>query len=176
MAERKRKIAPESAPLLRLPGAPGPEAGGAEWFAGADGLRLRAAWFPAAKPLGSVVISAGRTEFIEKYLEVASELVARDFSVLIHDWRGQGLSARLLPDRLKGYAADYGAFVADHGALLDAFASRLPQPWIGLSHSMGGCIMAMALAQGEDVSAARRRDDNDRLQACVPIRGKVEGP
>ena len=153
MAERKRKLQVESAPLLRLPGFPAPD-GEAEWFAGADGIRLRAALFPAPAPIGSVVISAGRTEFIEKYLEVAAELVGRGFTVLIHDWRGQGLSDRMLPDRLKGHAAGYEAFVADHKALLDAFEQRLPKPWIGISHSMGGCLTAMALAKGETRFAA----------------------
>jgi lysophospholipase len=153
-ARRKAKIIPMSAPLLRLPGERAPAAGDAEWFAGADGVRLRAALFPAKTAIGSVVISAGRTEFIEKYLEVAAELVGRGYTVLIHDWRGQGLSTRLLPDRLKGHAAGYEAFVADHTALLDAFQDRLPKPWIGLSHSMGGCLTAMALARGETRYAA----------------------
>jgi len=152
--KRKLKIAAESAPLLLLPGHRAPATGSAQWFAGADGLRLRAALFPAKTSIGSVVISAGRTEFIEKYLEVAAELVGRGFTVLIHDWRGQGLSTRLLPDRLKGHAAGYEAFVADHRALLDTFEDRLPKPWIGLSHSMGGCLTAMALAQGETRYAA----------------------
>jgi len=156
MAEvkRKPKVIPMSAPLLRLPGERAPAVGDAEWFPGADGVRLRAALFPAKTPIGSVVISAGRTEYIEKYLEVAAELVGRGYTVLIHDWRGQGLSTRLLPDRLKGHAAGYEAFVADHTALLDAFQDRLPKPWIGLSHSMGGCLIAMALAQGETRYAA----------------------
>lgn len=155
MAERRRKASPaDVAPLLRLPDAPAPKAGSAEWFAGADGLRLRAALFPAKTPIGSVVISGGRTEFIEKYLEVAAELVGRGYTVLIHDWRGQGLSTRLLPDRLRGHAAGYDAFVADHRSLLDAFEERLPKPWIGLSHSMGGCLTALALAKGETRYAA----------------------
>lgn len=96
----KGAVAGEAAPLIRLPGAPAPKVGAAEWFTGAGGVRLRAALFPAPKPVGSVVISSGRTEFIEKYLEVAAELVARGFTVLIHDWRGQGLSQRLLPEPL----------------------------------------------------------------------------
>jgi len=139
----------EAAPLIRLPGAPAPKVGAAEWFTGASGAKLRAALFPAPKPIGSVVISSGRTEFIEKYLEVAAELVARGYTVLIHDWRGQGLSQRLLPDRLAGHANGYADFVADHAALLDAFSDRLPKPWISLSHSMGGCLTMLALAHGE---------------------------
>ena len=144
----------ETAPLVRLPGAPSPKVGAAEWFTGAGGAKLRAALFPAAKPIGSVVISSGRTEFIEKYLEVGAELVELGYTVLIHDWRGQGLSQRLLQDRLVGHAEGYDDFVADHSALLDAFASRLPKPWFSLSHSMGGCLTMLALAKGETRYAA----------------------
>jgi len=137
------------APLVRLPGAPAPKVGAAEWFTGAGGAKLRAALFPAAKPIGSVVISSGRTEFIEKYLEVCAELVDRGYTVLIHDWRGQGLSQRLLPEPLMGHAAGYADFVADHAALLETFETRLPKPWFSLSHSMGGCLSMLVLAHGE---------------------------
>ncbi len=144
----------DAAPLVRIPGAPAPKIGTAEWFTGAGGAKLRAALFPAAKPVGSVVISSGRTEFIEKYLEVAAELVDRGYTVLIHDWRGQGLSQRMLPDRLMGHADGYADFIADHAALLDQFADRLPKPWFSLSHSMGGCLTMLALAHGETRYAA----------------------
>ena len=97
-----------------------------------------------------MVLSPGRTEHIEKYVEVIGELVQRGYSVVVHDWRGQGLSARMLPDRLKGHAAGYEAFVADHRAMLDAFEDRLPHPRIALSHSMGGCLTLMAVARGEN--------------------------
>jgi len=95
------------------------------------------------------VVSPGRTEPIEKYLEVTGELLARGFVVLVHDWRGQGLSHRLLADRLLGHAKGYGDFLADYRALLDTFAERLPKPWIALGHSMGGCLTLLALATGE---------------------------
>jgi lysophospholipase len=139
----------DAAPLLSPPEAPVPAGGTAEWFTGAGGLRLRAALFPAANPRGTVVLSGGRTEFIEKYLEVIGELVGRGFTVLTHDWRGQGLSGRLTADRLKGHADGYDDFVADFGLLLDRFEDRLPGPWIALSHSMGGCLTTLALARGE---------------------------
>ncbi|MDR3513693.1 MAG: alpha/beta hydrolase [Caulobacteraceae bacterium] len=139
----------DAAPLVALPQAPIPAGGTAEWFAGAGGLRLRAALFPAENPRGSVVLSGGRTEFIEKYLEVIGELVARGFTVLTHDWRGQGLSGRLLPDRLKGHADGFDDFVADFGLLLDRYEDRLPGPRIALAHSMGGCLTLQALTRGE---------------------------
>ena len=95
------------------------------------------------------MVSPGRTEPFEKYFEVVEELLARGFAVLVHDWRGQGLSHRALPDKLKGHASGFADFVADYRALLDHFEDRLPKPWIALGHSMGGCLTLLALAHGE---------------------------
>jgi lysophospholipase len=136
----------EPAPLVPTPGAALPKGGYAEWYHGAGGLRLRAALFPAARPIGSVVLSPGRTEHIEKYVEVINELVSRGFTVLAHDWRGQGLSSRLLPDRLRGHAEGFEDFTTDFKVMLDLFETRLPRPWMALSHSMGGCLTLLALA------------------------------
>jgi lysophospholipase len=144
----------EAAPLLSLAASPPPAGGLAEWVRGADGVRLRAALFPCASPRGSVVLSPGRTEPIEKYYEVVEELRGRGFTVLVHDWRGHGLSARLTPDPLKGHAGDWRAFMGDYQRVLEAFAGRLPKPWIAMGHSMGGGLTALALADGEDRFAA----------------------
>lgn len=146
---------PDAAPLVGTEAAPVPAGARAEWFAGAGGVRLRAALVPAAGTArGSVVLSGGRTEPIEKYFEVAAELAARGFVVLMHDWRGQGLSARLLPERLKGHACGYADFLTDYAALIGAFETRLPKPWLAVGHSMGGCLTALALAKGERRFAA----------------------
>src|SRR5579859_5758283 len=140
-----------SAPLVRIPAAPVPEGATAEWFTGAGGARLRAALFPArGRPRGSVVVSPGRTEAIEKYFETAGALAGRGFVTLVHDWRGQGLADRLLPDRLLGHASSYQDFLTDYDALLAAYEARLPRPWLALGHSMGGCLTLLALAEGED--------------------------
>ena len=141
----------EAAPLIGVAEAPVPVGGAAYWFTGAGGARLRAALFPAtaAQARGSVVVHPGRTEPIEKYFEVVDRLRARGFAVLVHDWRGQGLSHRLLPDRLRGHAAGYEDFLVDHDALLTAFADDLPKPWLSLGHSMGGCLALLVLAAGE---------------------------
>jgi lysophospholipase len=140
----------EAAPLFGVAGAEPPPGARAEWFAGAGGARLRAALLPAAgPPRGSVVVSPGRTEPIEKYFEMAARLASRGFVVLIHDWRGQGLSARALADRSLGHADGYAPFLTDYADLLAAFETRLPRPWLAIGHSMGGCLTLLALAQGE---------------------------
>ncbi|MFI4933895.1 MAG: alpha/beta fold hydrolase [Caulobacterales bacterium] len=145
----------EPAPLIDTPLAPVPAGGAGEWFPGVGGARLRAALFPAGgAPRGSVVLSGGRTEPIEKYFEVVGELRSRGFTVLAHDWRGQGLSRRLLPDPMRGHAGGYADFLGDYDALLATFEARLPKPWIALGHSMGGCLTALVLAHGERRFAA----------------------
>ncbi|MCF8506708.1 MAG: alpha/beta hydrolase [Caulobacter sp.] len=139
----------DTAPLVSIPEAPVPSGGTAEWFSGAGAYRLRAALFlPEGTPRGSVVLSGGRTEPIEKYFEVIGELQGRGFVVLAHDWRGQGLSQRLLPDALKGHAHGFADFVEDYRCLLAQFETRLPKPWIAVGHSMGGCLTLLALAHG----------------------------
>ncbi len=139
-----------SAPIMFTP-APGvPEGGVGEWYRGAGGLRLRLAfWQPERPARGTVFVSPGRAEPIEKYYELISDLLKRDFFVVVHDWRGQGLSARLLPDRLKCHARSQDEFLDDYQRLLDTFEERAPKPWIMVGHSMGGALNLATLAKGE---------------------------
>ncbi len=133
-----------------MAGAPVPAGIVAAWIEGAGGVRLRTALLPAkGAARGSVVVSTGRTESLEKYFETAQELSARGFAVLLHDWRGQGLSGRLLDDPLRGHAESFDDFLADFDVLLSTYQDRLPRPWIMLSHSMGGALGLTALARGE---------------------------
>ena len=146
----------EPAPLIETADAQAPPGGEAAWYAGAGGAKLRAALFTpksvaAGGPArGSIVLSGGRTEPIEKYYEFIGECLDRGFVVLAHDWRGQGLSRRDLSDPLKGHARGYKAFLDDFRALLSAYETRLPRPWVAAAHSMGGCLTLLAMAHGED--------------------------
>jgi lysophospholipase len=148
-------VSGEAAPLLETPAAQAPDRGVAEWVAANDGARLRAALFPppARSGRGSVVVSPGRTEPIEKYFEVVGRLTERGYVVVVHDWRGQGLSDRGSQPR-GGDARGSAQFMADYKAVLGAFESRLPKPWFAFGHSMGGCLTLLALAQGETRFAA----------------------
>ena len=148
-------MAADAAPLVETADAPIPEGARGLWYEGSGGVRLRAALAPAlGAQRGSVIVSPGRTEPIEKYFEVMGELQARGFVVLLHDWRGQGLSHRLLEDRLKGHAEGHGDFLEDFKRLLAVCEPDLPRPWIALGHSMGGALTALSLAQGEARFAA----------------------
>lgn len=112
----------------------------------ADGRNIRAAWWPVASARGTVVLFNGHTEFIEKYFEVIGELLARGFAVATLDWRGQGLSDRLLDDPLKSHALDFADFAHDVSALLDqAVRPECPRPLMMLAHSLGGHLGLRAL-------------------------------
>jgi lysophospholipase len=108
-----------------------------------DGLLLRIArWSPGATTRGTVCVFTGRGEFIEKYFEVIGELVARNFSVVAMDWRGQGLSARELSDPAKGHIDDFSMFERDLEALRHQVLQFLcPRPWFALAHSMGASVL-----------------------------------
>lgn len=131
----------------------------------ADGVRLRAVrWTPPAATRGTVAIFGGRGEFIEKYFEVADDLLARGFAVAALDWRGQGGSDRPLRNARKGHVDDFSLFDRD----LDAFVAGIlgphcPRPWIGLAHSMGAAILILADAGG--------RRPFDRLVLTSPMIG-----
>jgi len=109
----------------------------------ADGLAIRAArWHPTGPARGSVLIAQGRAEFIEKYFETISELLARGFCVVAFDWRGQGLSDHELEDRRKGHIDDFAIYQRDLDAVVaQALEPFCPQPWFALAHSMGGAVM-----------------------------------
>lgn len=99
-------------------------------------------WHPGnKKPTGSVILLGGRGEFMEKYAETIAELNQRGYSVYSLDWRGQGLSTRMLQNRTKGHVGKYEDYIND----LDVFIRNIvtPEalsPIILLAHSMGAHI------------------------------------
>jgi lysophospholipase len=112
-----------------------------------DGTRLRTAVFePEKKSRRLCVLLSGQTEFIEKYFEVIGELNQRGFVVATFDWRGQGGSARALPDPLKAHVGAFAEYDDDLSSFMEQVATPLsPAPPLLLAHSMGGHIALRAL-------------------------------
>ncbi|GLK64099.1 alpha/beta fold hydrolase [Paracoccus kondratievae] len=136
------------APFNTLPGDPLPTAR-PFWVRAEDGVRLRLAHWAAGNALGTVLLFPGRTEYIEKYAEVAADLNAAGFDVLAIDWRGQGMSDRLQPDKRPGHIEDFADYQRDVVEMVVAAQELdLPQPWHLLAHSMGGTIGLAALEAG----------------------------
>lgn len=145
----------QPAPLNHLPGeAPSP--GQAFFLWTEDGLRLRLGlWEPEGQATGTVLLFQGRTEYLEKYTSIAAWLVAEGLAVLAIDWRGQGMSDRLLPDPRAGHIRDFADYQTDVVEMVVAADTlALPRPWHLLAHSMGGCIGLAALLNGLPVQTA----------------------
>jgi lysophospholipase len=137
--------------LVSIPANPVPEGAVLAMLETPDGVTLRTArWAPPPGRKGTVCIFQGRTEFIEKYYETVRDLRDRGFAVATFDWRGQGLSQRLLPDPHKGHIPSFGRYDID----LDTFMHEIvlpdcPPPYFALCHSTGSAVLMRAAARGE---------------------------
>ena len=85
---------------------------------------------------GTVIIFPGLGEWIEKYAETINQLHTRGFNVIIFEWRGQGLSSRLLADPAKGHVPAFDALIDDFDAFFRSHV-KTKVPLLVLAHSMG---------------------------------------
>ena len=139
----------EPTDFIRIDEAPVPARGEAFFLPAPGGARLRVAAFPVKNAKGTVALLTGWSEFMEKYVEVVAELQARGFNVAQMDWRGQGLSSRLLPVREKGHIQTFGTHEADLKHFARHFVmKKFAGPYFVMAHSMGGNITLNALAGG----------------------------
>ncbi len=129
--------------LYAIPDNPVPPGAVVSAITAKDGVALRVArWSAGAASRGTVTVLPGYAEFIERYFETITELLARRFDVVAMDWRGQGLSQRQLRDFRKGHIDDFDLYQSDLAALaecvLEPFCSK---PWFALGHSMAAAIL-----------------------------------
>jgi lysophospholipase len=108
-----------------------------------QGMTLRyGSWSsPVYDSRGTILLLQGRSEFMEKYEETIGELLARGLDVVSFDWRGQGLSERLLAESDKGFVHSYDDYLTDLDHIVQSIVLRTQKgPFYLLSHSMGGHI------------------------------------
>src|SRR5215813_8712150 len=136
--------------LVSIPANPVPEGAVTGVLKTRDGISIRfARWPPPSRRKGTVCVFQGRIEFIEKYFEVVRELTARGFAVATLDWRGQGLSDRMLRERRKGHVANFAHYDIDLETFMrEVVLPDCPPPLFGLANSMGGAVLIRAAAQG----------------------------
>lgn len=113
-----------------------------------DGTRLRIGHWPADSASCRVILCHGRTEFLEKYREIIGELNDRGCDVWSMDWRGQGLSDRMLANPQKGHIDDFSAYIDDLTWFMNLIGPAHQGETILLGHSMGGHIVLRALLEG----------------------------
>jgi len=110
-------------------------------LATADGRTIRFSCRRQNKSRALVIIVNGRTEFIEKYIEVLRDLQLDGISYALYDHCGQGDSDRLLSDPEKGHIDRFYRYVDDLEKVVQACRSLFGSiPIHLLCHSMGGTI------------------------------------
>lgn len=137
-------------PIVDIPSNPPPEGAEVIWLDDTGSRKLRVCKVPAtvSKARGTVVVCPGRTEFIEKYFEVARDLQSRGFACLIIDWPGQGLSDRLTNNPLAGHVDNFATFTGSLDQINKEVCANLPEPHIALAHSMGSAILLKSMCEG----------------------------
>lgn len=149
--------------LVSIPANPVPADGVVGMITTPDGVALRyARWAPPPGRKGTVCLFQGRAEFIEKYFEAARDLRARGFAVAALDWRGQGLSQRLLGDPSKGHVRRFSDYLID----LETFVKQVvlpdcPPPFFALGQGMGSTVLIEGATRGHRWF--------DRLVLCSPM-------
>ena len=112
-----------------------------------DGIKIRVChWLQQGeKSTGTIFLQQGHNEFIEKYYETIQEFIDRGYSVICFDWRGQGMSERMIDDINKSFITDFKKHDKDLEKILEEIIEPFfPKPIIGIGHSMGGCLMLSA--------------------------------
>jgi len=127
-----------------------PEGGASSVIEADDGIKLRFAHWPAEGEMrGAILLAQGRTEYIEKAYEWIEKFRSRGLHVAAFDFRGQGLSERLLPNRRRGYVEDFAQFQLDYDAAYRAFREIVGDavPMVVCGHSMGGLATTRFLSR-----------------------------
>ncbi len=117
---------------------------------GAGKWPLRTLSWPVSKgkaPRGSLLFLGGRGDIIEKYLETFDHFHADAWHVTSFDWRGQGGSGRLSPDRNVGHAQSFTPWINDLATVFDRLRAETPGPHVIIAHSMGGHLVLRALIE-----------------------------
>jgi len=77
------------------------------------------------------------------------DLRSRGFAVATLDWRGQGLSERMLSDRHKGYVRDFAEYDVDLETFMrEVVLPDCPPPLFAIGHSTGATMLIRAAFRG----------------------------
>lgn len=125
-----------------------PKATESQWLANDGHAIRRIDWTrQAGATRGSILFFPGRGDAYEKYLETLQQWHDAGWNVTAADWRYQAGSGRGSADPHVGHVEDFGIWVDDLADFFDEWAAQHPGPHVLAAHSMGGHIVARALAE-----------------------------
>lgn len=121
-------------------------------------IRFGSAFPKDSIPDAIVVCLPGLSEPIEKYYELARDLLDRNLAVWVIDWMGQGASSRYLKNPHKRHSSGFSEDVKDLHFLVAEYVKhssvhpdrgRIPMAMLG--HSLGGNIGMRYLAEHPNI-------------------------
>lgn len=121
-----------------------------------DGVKIRIGFWPACNSaqttIRTVVLMQGRASFMEKYHEMIKVLCLKGNNVWALDWRGQGLSSRILPNHHKLHIDSYDTYLQDfHEFMTEYVRPKQQNNLILLGHSMGGHLALRYLSEYQNI-------------------------
>lgn len=145
----------KKAPYIELEDYKAPKGINSNYIIMPDGKKIRLIyWRNLSKDKinrGTILLQQGHNEFIEKYYETIQELLERNFNVVAFDWRGQGLSDRMIKGKKKQYIKDFEIHDDDLNYIInEVIKDNFSKPLIAIAHSMGGCILLSSLFKNPD--------------------------
>lgn len=138
----------EKAPFLELNNYRIPKNGDFIYVRMKDNKKIRLAYWKVINDhknsAGTILLQHGHNEFIEKYYETIQELIDRNFNVVCFDWRGQGMSDRMIDNQNKQYIEDFSIHMSDLNYIINEIIKKhFPSPLFGIGHSMGGHLLLL---------------------------------
>ncbi len=145
----------KKAPYLELENYKLPEGGKFIYIPMEDNKNIRLAYWKPSNTneicRGTILLQQGHNEFIEKYYETIQELINRNFNVVSFDWRGQGMSDRMIKNENKQYIEDFSIHCQDLTYIISKIINnKFPEPLIGIGHSMGGHLLLLSQENNQD--------------------------
>jgi len=129
-----------------------PEEAAESWWQAEDGWKIRRIDWPSLNgeetARGSLLFLPGRGDHYEKYLETLHYWAGKGWNVTSIDWRGQGLSGRMVENRNMGHIDDFSTWVDDLRFFWSRWKTENPGPHVLVAHSMGGHLAMRALVEG----------------------------
>ena len=145
----------QKAPYLELDNYKAPKDINSYFVTMDDGIKIRVChWLKNSKKAkGTVLLQQGHNEFIEKYFETIQELIDRNYCVISFDWRGQGMSDRVIENLNKQFIPDFKIHCMDLSHIISTIINdNFPGPLIGIGHSMGGHLLLLSQEQNQERS------------------------
>ncbi len=120
-------------------------------FTAFDNVNIFYEYFLAEESKANLVIVHGLSEFTKKFYELIYYFLNKGFNVFIYDQRCHGLSERLTPEINLLHVNSFNDYVKDLSYFIDEIVLKTEdKPLYIFSHSMGGAVTALYLAQNQN--------------------------